>query len=92
MLKPWMSPEAPVFRVIVAEEDECEDDQPGQGGEELAQTHAKSHKQCLNSLVMLYVRQQVWHMILTMGLILGCTHLLDQFHIGWPQLEGTTSC
>ena len=32
MLKDWKSPEAPIFRVIVAEEDECEDDQPGYGG------------------------------------------------------------
>ena len=41
MLKAWKSPEAPVFRVIVAEEDECEDDQPGHGGEELAQKQAQ---------------------------------------------------
>ena len=41
MLKAWKSPEAPVFRVIVAEEDECEDDQSGQGGEELAQKQAQ---------------------------------------------------
>ena len=41
MLKAWKSPEAPVFRVIVAEKDECEDDQPGQGREELAQKQAQ---------------------------------------------------
>ena len=41
MLKAWKSPEAPVFKVIVAEEDECEDDQPEQGGEELAQKQAQ---------------------------------------------------
>ena len=41
MLKAWKSPEAPVFRVIVAEEDECEDNQSGQGGEELAQKQAQ---------------------------------------------------
>ena len=32
MLKARKSPEAPVFRVIVAEEDECEDDQQGMVG------------------------------------------------------------
>ena len=37
MLKAWKSPEAPVFPVIVGEEDECENDQPGHGGEALAQ-------------------------------------------------------
>ena len=41
MLKAWKSPEAPVIRVMVAEEDECEDDQSGQGGEELAQKQAQ---------------------------------------------------
>ena len=41
MLKAWKSPEASVFRVIVSEEDECENDQPGQGGEELAQKQAQ---------------------------------------------------
>ena len=41
MLKAWKSPEVPVFRVIVAEEDECEDDQPGHGGEELVQKQAQ---------------------------------------------------
>ena len=40
-LKAWKSPEAPVFRVIVAEEDECEDDQPIQGGKELAPKQAQ---------------------------------------------------
>ena len=37
MLKAWKSPEAPVL----AEEDECEDDQPGKGREELAQKQAQ---------------------------------------------------
>ena len=41
MLKAWKSPEAPVFPVIVAEEDECEDDLSGQGGEEFSQKQAK---------------------------------------------------
>ena len=36
MLKAWKSLEAPVFRAM-AEEDECEDDQPGNCREELAQ-------------------------------------------------------
>ena len=85
MLKAWKSPEAPVFRVIVAEEDECEDDQPGHGGAELAQKPAQKLQAVLKSLVMLYVRQHAWHMTLTMGLILGSTHPLDQFRIGWPQ-------
>ena len=33
MLKAWKSTEAPVFREIVAEEDGCEDDQPGWVGQ-----------------------------------------------------------
>ena len=37
MLKSWKSPDAPVFQVIVAEEDECENDQPGHVGEDLVQ-------------------------------------------------------
>ena len=41
MLKAWKSPEAPVLRVIVAEEDECEDYQPGKGREELAHKKAQ---------------------------------------------------
>ena len=41
MLKDWKSPVAPVFRVIVAEEGECEDDQSGQDGEELVQKQAQ---------------------------------------------------
>ena len=41
MLKAWKSPDAPVFGVKVAEEDECENDQPGHGGEELAQKQAQ---------------------------------------------------
>ena len=41
MLKAWKSPDAPVFRVIVTEEDECEDDQPGHGVAELAQKQAQ---------------------------------------------------
>ena len=83
MLKAWKSPAAPVFRVIVAEEDECEKDQPEQGGEELAQK--QTHELQAVLLMMLNVRQQARQMIMTIGLILGRTHPLDQFRIGWPQ-------
>ena len=41
MLMAWKNPEAPVFRVVAAEEDECEDDQPRQDGEELALKQAQ---------------------------------------------------
>ena len=50
MLKAWKSPEAPVFQVIVAEEDVCEDDQPGQGGEELAQKQAQELQAVLKQI------------------------------------------
>ena len=74
MLMAWKNPEAPVFRVVAAEED---------GGEELARSRHLSYKLYLNSLEIIYVRQQARHMILTMGLILGSP--LDQFHISWLQ-------
>ena len=41
MLMAWKNPEAPVFRVVAAEEDECKDDQPRQDGEELALKQAQ---------------------------------------------------
>ena len=50
MLKVWKSPEALVFRVIVAEEDECEDDQPEKGREELAHKQAQKLQAVLKSL------------------------------------------